>query len=145
MPQILLNRGYLYTIFYYERLTNINHNNHESVKTPTFRTYVKELNQNSPDFSEENIEQMLLLMPNNKASGPSKLPIELFKFWINDVKYTLSIFFKLIWKFKHTPSNWNLTLIFPLYKNKGDKNLASNYRPIALTEHVRKLFEKIIL
>lgn len=131
--------------FYYNRF---NHEENEPaiLKTPSIRTYVRdELVNDTPEFSSNTIESIITTMPNNKAPGPSKLPIELFKFWVKPVSFTLSLFFQLIWKNQYTPKNWNLSLIYPLYKKKGSKNDPINYRPIALTEHIRKVFEKIIL
>ncbi len=42
------------------------------------------------------------------------------------------------------PDYWKLTNIFPIYKNKGDKQCKDNYRPIALTSCLSKLFEQIV-
>ena len=42
------------------------------------------------------------------------------------------------------PTSWKLTRIQPVPK-KGDLTQISNYRPISLTEVLRKLFERILL
>ena len=41
------------------------------------------------------------------------------------------------------PDNWKVVIIKALFK-KGDKKLASNYRPVSLTGILYKLMEKII-
>lgn len=42
------------------------------------------------------------------------------------------------------PTTWKQAAIFPVYK-KGDRHEVSNYRPICLTEALRKLFERTIM
>ena len=42
------------------------------------------------------------------------------------------------------PPQWNLGLIIPIYKNKGDPNLPSNYRGITLSSCLGKLFTSIL-
>ena len=34
--------------------------------------------------------------------------------------------------------------VIPLYKKKGDRNLASNYRPITLVDYSSKVFERLV-
>jgi hypothetical protein len=41
------------------------------------------------------------------------------------------------------PDSWKVAIIKALFK-KGDKKLASNYRPVSLTSILCKLREKII-
>ena len=43
------------------------------------------------------------------------------------------------------PLIWNSSIVVPIHKQGKPKNEASSYRPIALTSHVCKLIEKIIL
>lgn len=42
------------------------------------------------------------------------------------------------------PLLWKKAAYVPIYKGKGDRNLVSNYRPIALTPFLAKLFEKCV-
>lgn len=42
------------------------------------------------------------------------------------------------------PSQWNSGLIIPIYKNKGDPNLPSNYRGITLASCLGKLFTSLL-
>ena len=37
-----------------------------------------------------------------------------------------------------------MTRVIPLYKNKGSEQDKSNYRPIALSSNIDKIFEKLI-
>ena len=41
-------------------------------------------------------------------------------------------------------SDWKLSKVTPVYKGKGSKDEAGNYRPISLISHIMKIFEKEI-
>ena len=42
------------------------------------------------------------------------------------------------------PGDWKLARVAPVYRNKGGRNDASNYRPISVLTHVAKLIETCI-
>lgn len=63
------------------------------------------------------------------AKGGAKALAELF----NKIQISCTI-----------PDEWKLSLIVPIYKKKGDKYLAQNHRPIALTILSRRIFEKTV-
>ena len=42
------------------------------------------------------------------------------------------------------PMLWKSQLICPVYNKKGSKALAENYRPISLTSHIVKTFERVV-
>ena len=42
------------------------------------------------------------------------------------------------------PINWKFATILPLFKNKGDKNISLNYRPLTITCSLAKIAEKFI-
>ena len=42
------------------------------------------------------------------------------------------------------PDDWKLARVIPVYKNNGDVNIMSNYRPISVTGHIAKIVEKLV-
>ena len=42
------------------------------------------------------------------------------------------------------PLDWKKAKVTPIYKNKGSRSDASNYRPISVICHIAKIFEKCI-
>lgn len=67
----------------------------------------------------------------------------MLKFTADTICYPLSNLFNLSLEQGVYPSKWKLAHVLPLFK-KGDKCIASNYRPISLISCVGKLFERII-
>ena len=95
------------------------------------------------EFSvSDNIEAIEDIKP-NAASGPDEIPVSLLK----NCKEALAIPIHLIWSKSlacgEVPSFYKFSNISPLHK-KDSKALPSNYRPISLTSHIIKVFERII-
>lgn len=80
----------------------------------------------------------------NKSPGASGLSYDILKVAPYQVLEAISEFFKLIISIGCVPSSWKRALIVPVPK-KGDLCLISNYRPISLTEPLRKILEHCIL
>ena len=94
-------------------------------------------------FTKEDIIDAIDELTNNAASGPDglaaiflkkcKIPLSgpLFQLWRDCIDLGITP-----WKLKEAH-------IIPIHKG-GHQGLASNYRPIALTSHIIKVFEKVI-
>jgi ribosomal protein S27AE len=95
----------------------------------------------------EHLAKLIREMPNNKAAGCDELPGELWKLLapLEECTKTLVMFFHLAEALGVTPGEWKMARVVPIYKNKGDPSSISNYRPIALTLVVRRIFEKYII
>lgn len=92
---------------------------------------------------EAEILALIMSLPIGKAPGPSSLPNELIKSTAQAACKLLTPLFQLITRHRIVPSSWRQARIIPIHK-KGDPSRISNYRPISLTESVRKLFEKYL-
>ena len=95
------------------------------------------------EFSEEHIIKAISEIANQSAAGPDRFPALLLK----NCKETLSKPLYLIWRTSldtgEIPTIFKRSVITPIYKG-GDKTLPKNYRPVALTSHLVKIFEKVL-
>ena len=42
------------------------------------------------------------------------------------------------------PEDWKLARVIPVFKNKGDVDVMSNYRPISVIGHIAKMLEQLV-
>lgn len=80
----------------------------------------------------------------NKAPGASGLTYDLLKCGDHQTTKLISEFFKLLVHVKLVPQAWKRSIVVPVPK-KGDLTQIKNYRPISLTEPLRKIFEHCML
>ena len=97
----------------------------------------------SPIFSVRRVRRALRSLKTNKAYGPDGIPPRILKEFAEELAPVLCRLFRLILKTSSYPSSWKHTLVQPVPK-KGDRSDPSNYRPIALTSVIAKVFETIL-
>lgn len=102
------------------------------------------INELKENVSASSIAIILKRMSSNKSPGSSGLTYDILKAAPLQVMEAISKFFELIIIMNCVPSSWKRALIVPVPK-KGDLNLIKNYRPISLTEPLRKLMEHCLL
>lgn len=95
-------------------------------------------------FTATKILGILMDVPWNKTAGKSGVCYDLIKAADFSTIDLLSRWFKIIFKCGLVPQSWTRSLIVPVPK-KGDLNVINNYRPIALTESFRKIFEHCLV
>jgi len=95
------------------------------------------------EFGEEDIEKAIDKIPTTSAPGPDGIPAILLK----NCKKSLSTPIYYIWRDSLdkgiVPSNLKEAEIIPIHKG-GSKAYPKNYRPISLTSHITKLFERVV-
>ena len=93
-------------------------------------------------FEPADVEEAIDELSTNSAAGPDQFPAMLLK----QCKKNLSEPLYLLWKKSmltgEIPSILKMGHIVPIHKG-GSKGEAKNYRPVALTSHIIKIFEKV--
>ena len=95
------------------------------------------------EFSEQDIIDAINELSNTSASGPDGVPAILLKHCKTSLCNPLHIIWRKCLNNGVTPEDLKIAHIIPIFKD-GHQGLASNYRPIALTSHLIKIFEKIV-
>ena len=96
-----------------------------------------------PIFSCRKVRRVLLTLKTRKAYGPDGIPPRVLKECAYELAPVLSRLFRLCLKTGIYPSSWKHVLVQPVPK-KGDRSNPSNYRPIALTSTISKVFETLL-
>ena len=100
---------------------------------------------NEPDFSINELEDVLSDLQNNKAPGRDNIPAEIFIHIGNDLKNLLLLVINDLKNSHKVPHQWNNVAITTMYKGKGSKKELVNHRGIFLTQVITKIFERLIM
>jgi hypothetical protein len=97
-----------------------------------------------PLFDVEAVERLLSKSKMGKSTGFDDLFGEFYRYGANTLAPMMTHLFNCIITQHCIPQDWKNTKIVPIFKNKGDPNDITKYRPIALTSFARRLFEKLL-
>lgn len=92
----------------------------------------------------EGIEKLLKNLDPSKATGPDQIPARILKQFATEFAPHLTTIFNVSLSKGDVPEDWRHANVIPIFK-KGDKYLASNYRPVSLTCICCKLLEHIVV
>lgn len=109
---------------------------------PTYRDVIGKVDAECTNFdfvTFGELESCVKSLPRGKSPGMSKVRNEMLQCLPEHGVRMLVILFNKIIMTGVVPKAWNILVIKPIAKPDG------SYRPISLTEHLRKLFEMIIL
>ena len=95
------------------------------------------------EFSETDIELACAELSYSSASGPDGIPSKLLKVCKKELKKPLFILWRSSLNQGIIPPDLLLVLISPIHKG-GSRVDPSRYRPVALTSHLFKVFERVI-
>ena len=94
-------------------------------------------------ISARKVRRVLRSLKTDKASGHDGIPPRFLKEFADELAPVLRRLFRLILISCAYPSSWKQALVQPVPK-KGDRSNPYNYRPIALTLAVAKIFETLL-
>ena len=83
-------------------------------------------------------------LENSKATGPNSIPTEILKLIKPNICYPLKKIINVSFATGVYPDQLKIAKVIPIFKNKGDLLIASNYRPISLLSNINKIFEKLV-
>ncbi|GJZ07067.1 retrovirus-related pol polyprotein LINE-1, partial [Tanacetum coccineum] len=95
-------------------------------------------------ISQAEVKTALQKMGRNKVVGPNQIPIEAWRCLGDEGTFWLTSLFNKIFTGAKMPEEWRLSKVIPIFKNKGDAQVCSNYRGIKLLGHTMKLWERVI-
>ena len=95
-------------------------------------------------FSEEDICKAIATIPAKSAPSPDRIPAVLLRNCSNSLAQPLYILWSKPMETGEIPLKLKHGLVTPIYKG-GDKSMPANYRPVTLTSHIVKIFEKIVV
>jgi hypothetical protein len=95
------------------------------------------------DFTEEDIMKACGELKANSAAGADGVPAALLKNCRKELKRPLHFLWRSSSDSGIIPADLLLVLISPVHKG-GSRRVAKNYRPVALTSHIVKVFERVV-
>ena len=95
------------------------------------------------DITEEEVRLLLHGLNTTKSAGPDMAHPKVLQELSSVIHKPLCMIFKSSLETGIVPECWKEAVISALFK-KGDKRLASNYRPVSLTSILCKILEKVI-
>lgn len=96
------------------------------------------------DFGPVQIKQSISELSPWSAAGPDGIPAILLRKCADELSIPLAIFWRKTMNCGSIPDALKRALITPIHKG-GPRDDPKNYRPIALTSHLIKVFEKVIV
>ena len=96
------------------------------------------------EIESQGIAKLLSNLDPKKANGPDQLPTRVLKEAATEIAPIIRLIFVKSLETGSVPKAWKNANVVPVYKGKGSKQEAANYRPISLTSVCCKILEHII-
>uniref|UniRef100_A0A7M5UV05 Reverse transcriptase domain-containing protein n=1 Tax=Clytia hemisphaerica TaxID=252671 RepID=A0A7M5UV05_9CNID len=95
------------------------------------------------NITEDSIVKAINELSPSSSAGPDGFPAMFLKKCKDELSVPLCLLWKKSLEIGLVPTELKKCTITPIHKG-GSRSLAANYRPVALTSHVIKIFEKIL-
>jgi hypothetical protein len=96
------------------------------------------------EVSWEEVHEEVRRLEGGKAAGLDEIVPELIKMSGRATEEALVLLFNHAWRSLEWPSDWQRAYFMPLFKGDGSQLDPDNYRLLAISSVVSKLFEKIL-
>ncbi|KAK3570610.1 hypothetical protein QTP86_023799, partial [Hemibagrus guttatus] len=123
---------------YFEELMNEENEREKRVEG------VSSLEQKVDKIRKDEVRKALKRMKSGKAVGPDDIPVEVWKCLGEAAVEFLASLFKRVLESERMPEEWRRSVLVPIFKNKGEVQIFSNYRGIKLMSHTMKLWERVV-
>ena len=134
-----------------EQIANLLQDQYASVfsdpKNPN-KVIPDKLNANIPplceiEITEKEIIKAISEIPENSATTEDDIPAKVLRYCKNQLAKPIKIIWQHSFETCFIHSMYKTQIITPVHK-KDSRALAANYRPISLTSHIIKIFERLI-
>ena len=98
---------------------------------------------NNIEIYDNDMSRSLKSISDGSTPGPDGISAFFLKTYADVISPALCLLWRMSLDSGIMPDDINLAYITPIFKG-GDKSIPANYRPVALTNHTTKAFEKII-
>ena len=102
------------------------------------------LKLDSIGLDEAKILSLIRGLNTNKAHGWDEISIRMIKICDESLVKPLMKIFQFSLDCNIFPDTWKKANVVPVFKNKGDKSVVKNYRPVSLLPIFGKIFEKCL-
>ena len=85
------------------------------------------------------VKKVIMSLDSSKASGSNCIPVVVLKNCEPELSYILAKLFNICLKEYCFPDCWKVSLVFPVFKNIGERRTAENYCPASFLSVVSKV------
>ena len=96
------------------------------------------------DFTVQDVVDSIMSIKPTASAGIDGIPALFLRTCADELKEPLFKFYRTSLDQGQLPDSLKVSKVVPVFK-KGDKSKPENYRPISLTSHISKIFEKIVV
>ena len=95
-------------------------------------------------ITPDKVRTLLLNLDSSKQGGEDEINNKLLKLVACSLDKPLCKLLNILIQHGVFPDSWKLGVVIPIFKNKGSKMDANNYRPVTLLNSMSKILEKVI-